>query len=242
MDYSRAIANHFYSKIRTLSTRELTGIDNPKVFIAFCSFASKEYMFIKNYTSKPIMIGESYMAGKTLCCEINPIYINVIKTSPVKVSEPFDLPDFVDSLIASSANNIQFRKIEPQHLAIVSDYSVRPKTYKMSYSDIEEYLYKYDISDYKRHFSNNDGNGSVTMTYTTSSNTLISSKVIGDYLYCSDAIAFEKYMVKMIHSVMYSGDNSYKNRCDQAIFKIKGLMHILDAKNLETIANMMEEM
>lgn len=239
MNHSKAIANHFKSKIRTLSTFELTGITNPKVFIAFCSFASKKYMYIKNYTSKPIMIGSDYMGGKSLCCEVSDFKVDMIKSSVIQVAKSASIPDFVDCLTRTNYSFVDFIEVDQSQLSIVDDYVLRPKTYKLSYSDDENYLYKYYIDEYTRHFTTTEEN--VLISYGVSSNTLIAAKVIDNHLYFSDAVLFERYMDKLIHHMKYTSDNGYKNSCDNTIFDIKGLLPTIDNDKLQLILKMMKD-
>lgn len=237
MTYNVAIANHFESRFRTSSKIDITGSTTTKVFIAFLKFEGNDYMYIKNYTSYPIDIsGQIFIGSKNLVSVVDDSEIDFFKNEANFSLMSFKVMagctyDFETS--ESISQLMDYEKLTNSEVSIVDYTDFKPLKHQLQISDLYEYMYKVDITQYINHFSKCDGG--VIIKYKTSCNTLLEATIIDDWLYMNDARSFEKYMSKLDHTLKYNSDMSYQREWDTMARELNGLLQACDYDALKKI-------
>lgn len=237
MTYNVAIANHFESRFRTSSKLEITGSTTTKVFVAFLTFEGNEYMYIKNYTSHPIDIsGQIFISSKNLVSVVEDSEINFFKNEAnyrlmsFKVMAGYSY-DFETNETISQLMN--YEKLTNSELSIIDYTDFKPLKHQLQISDLYEYMYKVDITQYINHFSICETG--VLIKYKTSCNTLLEATIIDNWLYMNDARSFEKYMSKLDHTLKYYSDIAYQREWDTMARELNGILQACDYDALKKI-------
>lgn len=205
LDFSKAIHNFLLNKLKTTSKVELFGYKNPKVLLNIVDFNNNKYVFIKNYTSKPIEINNKFMISKTSCFKITPNELIGYQNPIVSIQRVNSLIDVSDSLLDINPfkENV-YDPVDKIHIVSIQSVNLTDIDYGIVISDDVNYLFSANVGEYIEHFTNHTG--FVEVRYTTSTNILRNSRLIDTILYLNDVDQFKCYMDKLIHNKMYNAD------------------------------------
>jgi len=236
MSYNVAIAKHFESRFRTSSRLDITGSSNVKVFIAFLSFDGTEYMYIKNFTSHPIDISQRiYIGSKSLATVVSSSDIEFIKNADFRLMAFKVMPECSYNFETSESimGLMEHKNITDSELVIINYTDFTPLKHELQTSDLYDYMYKVDITQYINHFVNDGKN--VTIKYRSSFNTLIEATILDNWLYLNDVRIFEKYMNKLEHTIKYFSDAPYQREWDTMAKELNVLLQACDYNTLKNI-------